>query len=134
LRWPRNLVDEAVWVGAEGVIEGLLARGMDLVGLAIMDLIGGHQADTQMMVVLVVPVEEGSAEGLGVLDGAEPLGELGLVFQGLEAAFGEGVVVGVIGPAVGLVTPRSASSRAVAFAFIDGPRSACRVSWSGGTA
>src|SRR5271165_2432291 len=32
-----------------------------------------------------------------------------------------------------LVTPRSASNRAVALAFMEGPRSACRVSWPGKT-
>ena len=99
-RWPA-LSDcrgtEAVWVDAEGVVEGLLAGGMDLVGQTVVDLVGGHQADAQMVMVLVVPVEEGAAEGLGVLDGAEPLGELGLVFQGLEAALREGIVVGGVG-------------------------------------
>ena len=67
---------------------------------AIMDLVGRHQADAEMAVMLVVPVQEGAAEGAGVLDGAEPPGELGLVFQGLEAAFREAVVVGGVGPAV----------------------------------
>ena len=50
-----------------------------------------------MVMLLVVPVEEGPAEAFGVLDAAEPLGELGLIFQGLEAAFREWVVVPAIG-------------------------------------
>ena len=79
-----RLVNEAVWVGAEGVVEGDLAGGVDLVGLTVVDLVGRHQADAEMAVVLIVPVEEGSAEGLGVLDGAEPLWELGLVFRVLK--------------------------------------------------
>ena|GEM_PF-2614728 len=100
-RWPWRLIDEAIGVGAEGVIEGFLAGGVDLVGLAVVDLVGRHQADAQVMMVLVVPVEEGSAKGLGVLDRAEALGYLWLIFEGLEAAFREGVIVGGVGPAVG---------------------------------
>ena len=54
-----------------------------------------------MMVVAIIPVAEGAAEGLGVLDATEALGELRLIFHGLEVAFGEGIVVGGIGSAVG---------------------------------
>ena len=100
LRWLGGLVDKADWVGAEGVIEGLLAGGIDQFGLAVMDLIGCHQANTQMVMVLVVPVEEGPAEAPGVFDATEALWELRLVFQRLEAAFREWVVVGGVGPAV----------------------------------
>jgi hypothetical protein len=57
-RWLRSLADEAVWVGAEGVIEGFLASGVYLVGLVVVDLVGCHQADTQMVVFPVVPVEK----------------------------------------------------------------------------
>ena len=66
MRRPRDPVDEAVWVGAEGLVEGFLAGGVDLAGLSIVNLIGRHQADAQMVMVLIVPVEEGPAEGLGV--------------------------------------------------------------------
>ena len=55
-----------------------------------------------MVMVLVVPGEEAAAEVLGILDAAEALGELGLVFQGLEVGFRERVVVGGVGPAVRL--------------------------------
>ena len=68
--------------------------------MAVMDLVWCHQANAQMVMLLVVPVEEGPAEAFGVLDAAEPLGELGLIFQRLEAAFREWVVVGGVGPAV----------------------------------
>jgi len=81
-------------------VEGLLARGVDLVGESEVDLIGGHESDAEVVVILVVPVEEAAAEGLGVLDGAEVFGELRLIFHGLEVAFGEGVVVGGVWPAV----------------------------------
>ena len=45
LGWLWGLVDEAVLIVVEGAIEDLLACGVDLVGLAVVDLVGGHQAD-----------------------------------------------------------------------------------------
>ena len=98
--WIGRLVDEAVGIGAEGLVEGLLAFGVDLVGLSVMDLVWRHEADSEMVMVGVVPVEEPSAEGLGVLDRAEAIRELRLVFACLEEAFREGIVVGGVGPAV----------------------------------
>ena len=53
-----------------------------------------------MVVFGVAPLEEPAAEGFGVLDGAEALGELRLIFAGFEEAFREGVVVGGVGPTV----------------------------------
>jgi hypothetical protein len=41
----------------------------------------------------VIPGEETAAEGPGILDAAEALGELRLVFQGLEMGLRERVVV-----------------------------------------
>ena len=95
-----RFVDEAVGVGLEGLVEGFLSGGVDRIGLSVVDLIGGHQADADMVVILVVLVEEGAAEDLGVLDAAEPLWELGLIFEGLEVALREGIIVGGVGPAV----------------------------------
>jgi hypothetical protein len=43
-----------------------LTGGVDGFGLAVMDLIGRHQAETGMMVVLIVPGEEAATEVLGV--------------------------------------------------------------------
>ena len=120
-----RLVDEALRVVAERLIECGLTCGMDGIGLAVMHLVRGHQADAGMVVVLVVPIEEVAAEGSGVLDAAEALRELRLVFQRLEVAFGERVVprlrrgrlLDTYGRLWDRVTPRSASSSAVAPAF-----------------
>ena len=84
------------------MIEDCLAGFLDVVGLTIMDLVGRHQADSEMMMVIIVPFEECPAEGLGVPDAAEALWKLRLVFQGLKMAFGEGIVVGRIGSAMKL--------------------------------
>ena len=70
--------------------------------------------------LLVVPVEEAAAEGLGVLDGAEALWELRLVLHGFEVAFRERIVVGGMRAAVRFGDAESASRRAVALALMGG--------------
>jgi hypothetical protein len=52
--WFWWLVDEALWVVAAGLIEGLLARGVDGLDLAVMHLVRGHEADPGVMMILVV--------------------------------------------------------------------------------
>ena len=84
---------EAFRVGLVCLRQDVLTGGMDGVGLAVMHLVRGHQADTDVMVILVVPGEEAAAEGPGILDTAETSGELRLVFQSLELRLREGVVV-----------------------------------------
>jgi len=123
--------DEALRVFTERMIEGELARGVNGIDLAIVHLIRGHQADPGMVMVLIVPVEECAIENSGVLDAAEEFGKARLILQGLEVAFGEGLSLDVCGRLCERVTPRSASRKAVAFAFIGPPRSAWRVSWPG---
>jgi hypothetical protein len=50
-RWFGRFCDEAFRVVAESVIEGPLSGGMDVVSLAVMDLIGRHQAKIGMVVI-----------------------------------------------------------------------------------
>ena len=66
---------------------------MDCVGLTVMHLIGRHQADAGMVMLLIVPIEEAAAECLGILDAAEAPWKLRLVFHGFEVAFRERIVV-----------------------------------------
>ena len=66
--WYGGLFDEALGIGVEGVVEGPLSGGVDVVGLAVVDLVGGHEAEAGMVMVLVVPGEEAAAEVLGVLE------------------------------------------------------------------
>ena len=63
---------------------------------------GGQQAEGRVVVFGVVPGGKALAEGAGVLDRAEAVGELGTVLEGFELAFGEGVVVGDARAAVAL--------------------------------
>jgi hypothetical protein len=96
----RFLSDEAFRVSVEGVIKGGLAGSVDCVGLAVMHLIGRHQADAGMVMLLIVPIEEAAAERLGILDAAEAPWKLRLVFHGFEVAFRERIVVGGVRSAV----------------------------------
>ncbi len=131
-----RLVDKALRGIVERGIERGLTRGVNGVGLAVVHLVRRHQADTGMVMVLVVPIEEVAAEASGILNAAEALGELRLVLECLEVAFGERVVVGYIGPAMRAGDaeigeqqrggPRLRRGRLLA--FIGPPRSACRVS------
>ena len=78
---------------SERGVKGGLAGGMDCVGLPEVDLIGSHQADSSVVMVLVIPGEQAAAECAGLVDGLEPPGEFRLIFQGLEVSLREGVVV-----------------------------------------
>ena len=66
----------------ESAVEGFLAGCVDLVGLTVVDLVWRHQADATMVVILIIPIEEAAAEGLRILDAAEPLRKLGLASRG----------------------------------------------------
>ena len=51
-----------------------------------MEHIRRQQRDSAVMVVVVVPGEEALTKGTCILDGAESVGELGPIFEGLELA------------------------------------------------
>src|SRR5450755_2263773 len=69
---------------------------------AVVDVGGGVQAEAAVAVLVVVPGEEVPAVCPGGLDGAEPGGEPGPVFQGLELRLRIGVVVAHVRAGVGL--------------------------------
>ena len=58
----RGLSDEALRIGAEGVVQCALAGGLDTFGLTVVDLVRGHEAEAGMVMVLVVPGEEAAAD------------------------------------------------------------------------
>jgi hypothetical protein len=51
-----------------------------LVGLTAVDMVRLHQADTSRVMILIIPIEEAAGERLCVLDVAEQLRKLGLIF------------------------------------------------------
>ena len=74
--------------------------------------------------LVVVPAEEGAAEGPGVLQGAESVREAGVVFERLELGLRVGIVVADLRPAVGLVILKSIISSVTVFEVMAAPRSA----------
>src|SRR5271170_7612343 len=92
--WDWRFFDETLRVLPERLIEGELAGRVNCVDLAVMHLVRGHEADPAMVMVLVVPVEETAAEAGGILDATETFRESRLIFQRLEVALRERVIVG----------------------------------------
>lgn len=113
-----------------GVQDGL-TLDQEIGGLSQKNHGGGHQAQTGVVVLVVVPAEEGLAKPTGVFDGAEAVREARAIFQGGELTFRIRIVVGNMGRECVLVTPRSAMSKATGLDFIDEPRSTWVVNWPG---
>ena len=64
-------------MGGVGSGEHLGSGRLDLLGPAVVDVCGGQQADSGVVVLDVIPGEEALAEDAGVLDGTEVVGEGG---------------------------------------------------------
>ena len=60
---------------------------VDEFGPAVVHVGGGVIADARVAVVVVVPPEESPAEAVGVLERAEPVGEVGPVLERSVLAF-----------------------------------------------
>jgi len=77
-----RLIDEALGVLLEGLVEGCLTGSVYLISLAVVSPVRRHQADAEVMMVIVVPVEEVPAEGLGALLNATPAAVIGSALIG----------------------------------------------------
>jgi len=71
-----------------------------------MDGFGSKVADACVAVDGVVPRKEAATEGARVFDAAETGGEIGLIFEGFERCFREGMVIGGVGAAMALGDPQ----------------------------
>ena len=71
--------DEAFRIFSERDIEDLLADFMDGIGLPVVNLVRGHEADAGMVVVLIVPGEEVSTVLFGIFDATKSTGKPWLV-------------------------------------------------------
>ena len=95
-------MDEAFGVCAVSGIEDDAPMLDDLVGETVVDNMRGEKADSRVAVFEVVPRKEGPAVIPSDFDGVELAREIRAIFERFELAFGERVVVGGIGSAVGL--------------------------------
>ena len=79
-RW---LANEALWMSGVVSLEDADPLELDMVSLSEME--GGWcmEADARMAVVVVVPLEEPSAERAAIVEGAETVRELWSVFESL---------------------------------------------------
>ena len=85
-----------------GGIEDDLAMGQDVRGLAVVDHGRRHQPKARVVVLVVVPLEEGLAEAASIFDGTEAIRETRAVFQGTELAFRIRIIIRNMRTAVGL--------------------------------
>ena len=92
-------MNEAFRVVCPGVLQGALALFEDTLGAAVMDVAWGEHGDPGMLMLVVVPREEGPAERDRGVDIIEAPRKAGVVFQRLELGFGERVVIADLGPA-----------------------------------
>ncbi len=66
------MADKPLGCVEERRVEGGLAGGVDLAGMPEVDLLGCHQADACVIIVLIILGEEATAERVGLIDGLEP--------------------------------------------------------------
>jgi hypothetical protein len=111
-RWGCGGALESVGVGQEGLVEGGLAEWRACLRRAVVDAVWGHVADARVLMLVVVPGEEGWTVGGRRLEAAEARGEVGPVLHGLELRLRVRVVVGDVRAAVALGTSRSTSKAA----------------------
>ena len=74
-------------MSAESGIEDHLAMRQDVSGLAVVDHGRRHQTKARVVVLVVVPLEEGMAEAASVFDRSEAIRETGAIFQSTELTF-----------------------------------------------
>jgi hypothetical protein len=61
-------------------------------GEAVVDVVWRQQREPVVVMLGVVPVEEGTEERAGMVERGEPRGEVGAVLEGLEMRLGERVM------------------------------------------
>ena len=72
------------------------SRSGELWGASVMNGVWGHESDTRMTMLGVVPGKECLAVSPGILDAAEAIREVRAIFERLEVRFGVGIIIGNI--------------------------------------
>ena len=85
-----------------GSFQYLLTLGIHGLSVPVMNGRGRHQAQASMVMLVVIPVEEGTCPGPDVGQGAKSVREPGTILHGLELSFRVGIVIGGVGPGMTL--------------------------------
>jgi hypothetical protein len=101
----------------EGGIQDHLAMRQDVSGLPVVYHGRRHQTKARMVVLVVVPLEEGLAEAASVFDGTEAIREAGAVFEGSELTFRIWIVIEDMRPAVGFDDAQIGQQQSHRFGF-----------------
>src|SRR5512139_1435085 len=89
-------------MGTGGSLKHVFSFLPDVLSLAVVNDLRGHQTNAGVVMLGVVPGEKGAAKPSGVFSTTEPLGELRPVLQGLELGLRIGIVVRDMRATVGL--------------------------------
>ena len=123
-----RLADEPFGVRPVCVGEHGGALVTDGLGGAVVDVGGSVQAQPAVVMIVVIPSEEGLAVPAGGLDRVEAAGKSGRYFRVLNWDSLNGLSSDTCGRLCDWVTPRSASRNATGLEVIEEPRSAWMVS------
>ena len=89
----------------------------DVSSVTMMDHGRRHQAKTRVVMLVVVPLEEGLAEPTSIFNGAKAIRKTGAVFQGAELAFRIRIVIGDMRTAVGFDDTQVGQEQGHGFGF-----------------
>ena len=79
------------------LVESSLADGANLVDAGEEDIGRGEESEAGVMMLLVVPAEEGAEPSARMHFAEKASGIVGLILECLELRFAEGVVIGYVG-------------------------------------
>src|SRR5678815_4947945 len=98
----RSAAHEALGMRGVGGVEHALPRGDDGGRATVVHVGGMHEREADVVVLVVVPGDEGTYDLPRVLEGAELIGHVGPVLHRAEVRLGVRVVVRRVRPAVAL--------------------------------
>ena len=93
-------MNETIRIHAVSLIQDFLPGGANFVGLSVVNHLRRHPTEGRVMMLVVVPGKEPLAKDSTMFDATKTIRELGPVLERFEVRLREGIVVGVVRPAV----------------------------------
>ena len=97
---------KAFGMGLIGGLQHLLPLRLGFPRLPVVDGGRGQQCQARMVVLLVIPVEESLGPAPDLDQGAEAVGVIGSILEGLEMRLGVAVIIANVGPGMALGDPQ----------------------------